>query len=366
MYGYAHYKLALRLLEQGRVRQGARRVQEDDRVRRAVRVSCRTPRSSPTRRAATSSRSTRSRAIPSAAYNFFNSSRATAAATNEKTFKMMDDLGQNYLDTGHYPEGIALYHDLMARDKRRQVLRVPGAHHRGDDGDEVRQQGRRSRRARQPGRGLQRVQERPARGRAKLKCANKTAELLAETAMAWHLEAVGSRRRARHRRPEDDGARGVPLQEGRRQLERGGVRQVRVPAHREGRLAEHLQDQVRDGRPCSTSRRTGPSAVRPSTPSSPRTRTAPEAAEAAYAAVLCYQNIYDRDAQGRLGQEGRRQPARAGREEGRQEGATRTAKFKPEGLHRQPEGHGHGLQPLRLLHQAAGGRQGRPGAATSR
>ena len=32
----------------------------------------------------------------------------------------------------------------MSRDKRRQVLRLPGAHHRSDDGDEVRQQGRRS------------------------------------------------------------------------------------------------------------------------------------------------------------------------------------------------------------------------------
>ena len=29
---------------------------------------------------------------------------------------MMDDLGQNYLDTGHYPEAIALYKDLMVRD----------------------------------------------------------------------------------------------------------------------------------------------------------------------------------------------------------------------------------------------------------
>ena len=26
---------------------------------------------------------------------------------------MMDDLGHNYLDTGHYPEAIALYNDLM-------------------------------------------------------------------------------------------------------------------------------------------------------------------------------------------------------------------------------------------------------------
>ena len=48
-------------------------------------------------------------------------SRATRPATNEKTFKMMDDLGQNYLDTGHYPEAIALYKDLIGRDKRRRA-----------------------------------------------------------------------------------------------------------------------------------------------------------------------------------------------------------------------------------------------------
>jgi hypothetical protein len=30
---------------------------------------------------------------------------------------MMDDLGHNYLDTGHYKEGIALYQDLMNRDQ---------------------------------------------------------------------------------------------------------------------------------------------------------------------------------------------------------------------------------------------------------
>ena len=45
---------------------------------------------------------------------------------------MMDDLGQNYLDTGHYPEAIVLYNDLMARDRGDEVLRVPGAHHRSD------------------------------------------------------------------------------------------------------------------------------------------------------------------------------------------------------------------------------------------
>ena len=65
--------------------------------------------------------------------------------------------------------------------------------------------------------------------------------------MAWHLEAVGS-----------GGVRGTGDKKTMElaaylykkvvdNFNAGGVRQVRVPAHREGRLAEHLQDQVRDG-----------------------------------------------------------------------------------------------------------------------
>ena len=44
---------------------------------------------------------------------------------------------------------------------------------------------------------------------------------------------------------------------------------------------------------------------RRSTPSSPRTRPAPEAAEAAYAAVLCYQNIYEETHKGDAGRRAR-------------------------------------------------------------
>ena len=53
---------------------------------------------------------------PTDAYNFFRNLSGDQAGTNDKTFKMMDDLGQNYLDTGHYPEAISLYKDLMVRD----------------------------------------------------------------------------------------------------------------------------------------------------------------------------------------------------------------------------------------------------------
>ena len=53
---------------------------------------------------------------PTEAYNFFKNLSGDQSGENDQTFKMMDDLGQNYLDTGHYPEAIALYRDLVVRD----------------------------------------------------------------------------------------------------------------------------------------------------------------------------------------------------------------------------------------------------------
>ena len=85
---------------------------------------------------------------PTDAYNFFKNLSGDQAGSNDHTFKMMDDLGQNYLDTGHYPEAIALYKDLMVRDDGSdKQLRVPVAHHRSDDGDEVGRQDRHRQRA---------------------------------------------------------------------------------------------------------------------------------------------------------------------------------------------------------------------------
>ena len=58
---------------------------------------------------------------PTDAYNFFKNLSGDQAGSNDKTFKMMDDLGQNYLDTGHYPEAISLYQDLDGpRQRERQ------------------------------------------------------------------------------------------------------------------------------------------------------------------------------------------------------------------------------------------------------
>ena len=162
-----------------------------------------------------------------------------------------------------------------------------------------------------------------------------------ETAMAWHLEAVGSRRPARHRRPEDDGARGAT-----------STRRSSTPStRRSSRSSSSRASSRRTGRrstrsstrwpTCSTSRRTGRSAVPPSTRSSPENPKRPEAAEAAYASVLCYQNIYDRDAQGRRRQEGQRQPPAAPTRRTTRPRRRREREAQAEGLHRQPEGHDH-------------------------
>src|SRR6185312_4394681 len=74
-----------------------------------------------------------------------------------------------------------------ARPLERQDVRLPDAHHRSDARDAVRQQGRDAH--------LKRYKEFNAAQHSadsKFECANKTAALVTETAMAWHLEAVGS------------------------------------------------------------------------------------------------------------------------------------------------------------------------------
>ena len=106
------------------------------------------------------------------------------------------------------------------------------------------------------------------------------------------------------------------------ELQAGAVREVRVPAHRQGRLAEHLQDQVRDGRPPLLPEGLGQ--VRPGVRL--RRRRGPERPAGRRGRVrlgaLLPEHLH-RDAQGRLGQEGRRQPPRRQEEREGQEGRRR-------------------------------------------
>ena len=129
---------------------------------------------------------------PTQAYNFFHNISGDTDG-NDKTFKMMDDLGNNYLDTGHYPEGILLYKDLMNRDKSGDKICIYQAHiteatmamkssNKDAIKNEVDQQVK--------------LYKDFAAGNhsaeSKQECANKTASITAETAMSWHLEAAGS------------------------------------------------------------------------------------------------------------------------------------------------------------------------------
>ncbi|MDP9033469.1 MAG: tetratricopeptide repeat protein [Myxococcota bacterium] len=130
---------------------------------------------------------------PSESYNFFKNLSGDQPGVTDKTFKMMDELGQNYLDTGHYPEAIALYKDLIVRDAasdrgceyQSRITEATMAMKAGDKAAivaELNNQFKRFAQYKQENRSAE----------AKQKCANRTASLATETAMAWHLEAVGS------------------------------------------------------------------------------------------------------------------------------------------------------------------------------
>jgi tetratricopeptide (TPR) repeat protein len=130
---------------------------------------------------------------PTDAYNFFKGLSGDAPGSNAKTFKMMDDLGQNYLDTGHYPEAIALYRDLMVRDNasdktceyQSRITQAVMAMKSGDKMAIVSELNNQFKR-------YEKFKNENHSADAKEKCANRTAALATETAMAWHLEAVGS------------------------------------------------------------------------------------------------------------------------------------------------------------------------------
>ncbi|HEY1693040.1 MAG TPA: tetratricopeptide repeat protein [Polyangiaceae bacterium] len=130
---------------------------------------------------------------PTDAYNFFKNLSGDQSGSNDHTFKMMDDLGQNYLDTGHYPEAIALYKDLMVRDNsgdkaceyQSHITEATMAMKSGDKVSIVNELNNQFKRYAQ-------YKQENHKEEAKQKCANRTAAMATETAMAWHLEAVGT------------------------------------------------------------------------------------------------------------------------------------------------------------------------------
>ncbi|MDX2051124.1 MAG: hypothetical protein SFV15_01955 [Polyangiaceae bacterium] len=129
---------------------------------------------------------------PDKAYNFFRPLSGDSGAEKTETVKMMNELGTAYIDTGHYKEGVVLYQDLMGRDPgpkycyyQSQITLAVQAIFSGDKDRVVKELDQQIR-----VRNDFAKQNYPAD--AKLECSNRTAEFLAETAMSWHLEAVGS------------------------------------------------------------------------------------------------------------------------------------------------------------------------------
>jgi len=130
---------------------------------------------------------------PDKAFNFFKPVSGDKGGEQVKTVGMLNELGLAYLDTGHYKEGIVLYRDLLSRDPgakgcfyQGQITTATQALMSGDKEavrKEMDQQVR-----------VFNEYNKSANNNEKDKaaCANKTAELLAETAMSWHLEAVGT------------------------------------------------------------------------------------------------------------------------------------------------------------------------------
>jgi tetratricopeptide (TPR) repeat protein len=109
-----------------------------------------------------------------------------------QTLRLIGELGLAYLDTGHYTEAIVLYRDLISRDPGERTcdyqVRIVEATAALRSGDKEAIE-RELMRQLEVEKGFVR-QSHP--DRKKLECSNRTAELLSETAMAWHLEAVGS------------------------------------------------------------------------------------------------------------------------------------------------------------------------------
>ena len=130
---------------------------------------------------------------PEKAYAFMRGMSGDPAGSNDKTFRMLDDLGNSYIDTGHYPEGIVVYRDLIARDSKSgracgYQARITDATMAMKSSDKIAIKAE-----------LEKQLEVAASFKAsaydkeqKRICASRTAALVAETAMAWHLEAVGS------------------------------------------------------------------------------------------------------------------------------------------------------------------------------
>lgn len=228
---------------------------------------------------------------PDQAYKFFKPLSGDKGVGSMKTFKMMEDLGQNLIDTGHYKEAIVLYNDLMKRNKGKnhcfyqaQVSQAVMASQSGNKRPIVAA-------LKNQMKVYKDYDKKKYSARNKLKCANTSAALMTETAMAWHLEAVGS-----------GGVRGtgaettMSLSTELYELVVGNFTSAQFKSFKFPRIVREDWPTIAKIRYAMADlmyfrkdwAKCGPAfdAVVAEDPSGPN------AAEAAFASVLCYQNIY--------------------------------------------------------------------------
>lgn len=129
---------------------------------------------------------------PGEAYGFFKPLSGDKSS-DKPTYEMMDNLGLNYLDTGHYPEAITLYEDLMQRDKgdnnctyqahiAEATMAMKGGGNKAAIRDKLDALAKRAKAFKTENHSDE----------SKNQCSNATVSLLYETAAAWQIEAQGS------------------------------------------------------------------------------------------------------------------------------------------------------------------------------
>jgi tetratricopeptide (TPR) repeat protein len=264
----------------------------------------------------------------SKAFNFFRPLSGDSGGSQELTLQMMRDLGISYYDTGHYEEAITLYRDLMARDKgdqfcEYQVL-VSQAVQAISASDKVA-----IRKELDNMLGVyERFKKEEHSAEAQLNCANRSAELLAETAMSWHLESVGT-----------GGSRGT-----------NDPKTMDLAAYLYGKVVSNFTQE-------EFSKFTFPRIVKDDWPNIYKIRYAmadllyvqqrwedcgpafdavvdenpqsEQAPEAAYAAVLCYQKMYDQLHKGESDRKGKGLAPTRADVGGKEKKASEWEKFKP-------------------------------------
>ena len=223
---------------------------------------------------------------PERAYGFFE------PLTGARTLELLDELGIAYIDIGRYREAITLYRELVRRDAgarechyQAQITTATQAAKSGDKPAIHREISQ-----------LVALRNGFVNGDAsdalKQTCSNRTAEIAAETAMMWHLEAVGS---GGVRGTNDDRTKDLAADLYRRVVASFTAKEfeklrfpriVRADWPTLPRIAYALADlEYSRGRWAECAR-----AFDSVVEQDPR---GPDAAAAAFAAVVCYQKLYE-------------------------------------------------------------------------